>query len=82
MTVRLRFFAALRERVGASEGELALDSGATVDQAWAALSQRHPQIAPMGPSVAFAVNREYVDRAHALQDGDELALIPPVSGGL
>lgn len=81
MTVRLRFFASLRERLRASEAARTLPDGSTVGEAWDALCCEHPEIACLSASIAFAVNREYVDRAHRLADGDELALIPPVSGG-
>lgn len=81
MVVRLRFFAGLRERLRMSEAERPLPDGATVADAWSALCDAHPQITPFAASMSFAVNREYVDRAHVLRDGDELALIPPVSGG-
>ena len=81
MTVRLRFFASLRERLRASEAEQTLPEGSTVGEAWDALCRAHPEIACLSTSIAFAVNREYVDRAHPLADQDELALIPPVSGG-
>jgi molybdopterin converting factor subunit 1 len=81
MTVRLRFFASLRERLRASEAERALPDGCSVGEVWAALCREHPEIECLNASIAFAVNREYVDRAHRLADGDELALIPPVSGG-
>ena len=81
MTVRLRFFASLRERLRASEAEQSLPDGATVGEAWTALVHAHPEIEPLGASMSFAVNREYVERSHRLADGDELALIPPVSGG-
>lgn len=81
MTIHLRFFASLRERLKASEAERVLADGATVGEVWAALCREHPEIEPLGASMSFAVNREYVDRAHRLADGDELALIPPVSGG-
>ena len=81
MTVHLRFFASLRERLRAREAERAVPDGCTVADVWAALCREHPEIEPMSASISFAVNREYVDRAHRLADGDELALIPPVSGG-
>lgn len=81
MTVQLRFFAVLRERLRAREAERVLPDGCTVGEAWAALCREHPALEPLGASMSFAVNREYVDRAHRLADGDELALIPPVSGG-
>lgn len=81
MKVQLRFFASLRERLHASAAERELPAGATVGDAWEALCRDHPDAAPLGASMSFAVNREYVERAHPLRDGDELALIPPVSGG-
>ena len=76
MNVRVRLFAALRERAGAGSVDLALPDGAVVADVWGAL--------PLGdepPGILFAVNRAYSDRAQTLEDGDEVALIPPVSGG-
>lgn len=81
MTVQLRFFASLRERLGTREASRALADGATIADLWAALCAEHPAIEPLGASMSFAVNREYVERSHRLADGDEVALIPPVSGG-
>jgi molybdopterin synthase catalytic subunit len=78
MHVRVRLFAMLRERAGASELELELPEGARVrdalaSEAVAALAQGLPLV--------MAVNREYADEERPLSPGDELALIPPVSGG-
>jgi len=81
MVVQLRFFASLRERMGRSQAEWTLIEGATVADLWTALCAAYPQLAPMSASVSFAVNREYVERAHRLTADDEVALIPPVSGG-
>jgi molybdopterin converting factor subunit 1 len=81
MTVRLRFFASLRERLKTSEAERSLRAGATVGELWAALCRERPDLEPLSASMSFAVNREYVGREHVLVDGDEVALIPPVSGG-
>lgn len=81
MTIRLRFFASLRERVQMREATREVAEGTRAADVWTALCAEHPSIVPMSGSVTFAVNREYVDRSHALHDGDELALIPPVSGG-
>jgi molybdopterin synthase catalytic subunit len=81
MTIHLRFFASLRERLRAREAERIVPAGSTVADVWAALCREHPEIEPMSASISFAVNREYVERTHRLADGDELALIPPVSGG-
>jgi len=79
--VRLRLFAMQREQAGAREVALELPDGATVDDAWAALVELHPALAPGGSVVRFAVNADYADTAMVLADGDEVACIPPVSGG-
>ena len=81
MTIRLRFFASLRERLKMSEADREVVAGATAADVWSALCAEHPGLEPMTGSVSFAVNRDYVERTHVLTDGDELALIPPVSGG-
>jgi molybdopterin converting factor subunit 1 len=82
MTVRVLFFASLRERVKRNEASWSIGDGATVDVLWRSLIAELPMIEPLGSAVRFAVNREYVDRDHVLADGDEVAIIPPVSGGL
>jgi molybdopterin synthase catalytic subunit len=76
MKVAVRLFAALRERAGAREAALELDDGASVDDVWPALGLGEE---PAG--LVYAVNRAYVERGTPLVDGDEVALIPPVSGG-
>ena len=81
MTVHLRFFASLRERLRCSELDWDLPDGATVDDLWEGLCARYPQLAALRASMTFAVNREYVRGDHTLSSGDEVALIPPVSGG-
>jgi molybdopterin synthase catalytic subunit/molybdopterin converting factor small subunit len=73
VTVRVRLFAGLRERAGWSEREL---EAARVADVWPALGLGEE---PAG--LLYAVNREYAERDHELSDGDEVALIPPVSGG-
>lgn len=79
MTVRVLFFAYLRERCGVRDIDLSLPERANVDDAWAKLVARFDRL-PTDPP-RFAVNRVYVDKDHPLHDNDELALIPPVSGG-
>ncbi|HEX5824703.1 MAG TPA: MoaD family protein [Candidatus Limnocylindrales bacterium] len=81
MRVRVRLFALQRELAGARELSLELDDGATIETSWAAVVDRHPVLAPGRPSVRFARNGEYADAATALAEGDEVAFIPPVSGG-
>jgi molybdopterin synthase catalytic subunit len=77
MQVRVRLFAALRERAGATERELELPAGARAGDVWPAL----PELGAEPGGVLVAVNQEYVERDHELREGDEVALIPPVSGG-
>ena len=76
MEVTVRLFAMLRERAGAAEVVLDLQDGARVADALAEL-----QGLADGLPLVMAVNREYADAEHTLAPGDELALIPPVSGG-
>lgn len=81
LTVRLRLFAMQRELVGARELRLDLPSGAAIEDAWTELVRRFPILAPGRASVRFALNGEYGEPGDLLQDGDEIAVIPPVSGG-
>ena len=73
MTVRIRLFAGLRERAGWTQREI---DATTVADVWPALDLGDE---PNG--LLYAVNKEYATRDHVLADGDEVALIPPVSGG-
>ncbi|OQA46098.1 MAG: Molybdopterin synthase catalytic subunit [Chloroflexi bacterium ADurb.Bin325] len=81
MRVRVRAFAALREALGFTERLLTLPEGATAADAIERLSAEHPTAGLVDRRFAVAVNRAYAGRQAALADGDELALIPPVSGG-
>jgi molybdopterin synthase catalytic subunit/molybdopterin converting factor small subunit len=74
VAVRVRLFAGLRERAGWSEREL--DGAARVADVWPALD-----LGDEPEGLLYAVNKEYADRDRTLLDGDEVALIPPVSGG-
>jgi molybdopterin synthase catalytic subunit len=76
VTVRVRLFAALRERAGSGSVEVELSEGAVVGDVWPALD-----LGDEPPGILFAVNRAYAERDVALSDGDEVAVIPPVSGG-
>ena len=76
MRIRVRLFAGLRERVGTGENEMELAPGSRAGDVWDLL-----QIGPEPGGLAYAVNRRYVDRDEPLAEGDELAIIPPVSGG-
>jgi molybdopterin synthase catalytic subunit len=77
MKVRVRLFAALRERAGFAEREIELPDGACASDVWAAL----PALGEEPAGLLYALNREYVPADRALREGDELAFVPPVSGG-
>jgi len=81
MNVTVRLFAILRQQAGWQVCQLDLPGAATVEDAWQALVAQQPALAPTRSIVRFAVNRHYAAADQALADGDELALIPPVSGG-
>jgi molybdopterin synthase catalytic subunit len=81
MRVTILYFAILRERLGRDREALELPAGADVAAARAAIGARHPELASLLPAVRGAVNRAFVADGHALAEGDELALIPPVAGG-
>jgi molybdopterin converting factor subunit 1 len=82
MKIRVRFFAAVRDIMGQRELLLDLPGGSTADGLLQRLVAEYPGLAGLGASVRLSVNREYVDGDRPLADGDEVALIPPVSGGL
>jgi molybdopterin converting factor subunit 1 len=79
--VRVRLFALAREAAGRSEVEAELGEGATVASLLEALGASYPRLGPLAPSLLVAVNREYRGRDALLRDGDEVGIIPPVSGG-
>lgn len=82
MIVRIRLFAILRERTGHDSLDLELENDATVADALRALAERGPLADLLGRlPVQMAVNRDYATPATPLRPDDELALIPPVSGG-
>jgi MoaE-MoaD fusion protein len=81
VAVHIRLFALQRELAGAREVAVDLAEPATIESAWTALVERHPVLAPGRPSVRFARNGTYADADTPLADGDEVAMIPPVSGG-
>ncbi|MDE2868296.1 MAG: molybdopterin converting factor subunit 1 [Chloroflexota bacterium] len=81
INVRVLFFASLADLMGGRQRSLALAAHATVSDALRELAQSAPDFASRVPHVSFAVNEAFVGADTPLSDGDELALIPPVSGG-
>ncbi|MFL5759287.1 MAG: molybdopterin converting factor subunit 1 [Thermomicrobiales bacterium] len=81
MQIHLRYFAFIRETLGKAEETRDVEDGATAGGLYDALVSEEPRLAGMKRSVMLMVNQEYVPASQPLGDGDELALIPPVSGG-
>jgi MoaE-MoaD fusion protein len=79
--VRVRLFARYREALGREQLEVDLPENGTVECAWSAVADRHPELAPYRPFTLFAVGQDYVSSDHRLRPDDELCLFPPVSGG-
>jgi molybdopterin converting factor subunit 1 len=79
--IEVLYFAVLRERAGCAREALELPDGADVRAARAAVAGRHPEIAALLSRVQTAVNRTQAGDATVLNDGDEVALLPPVAGG-
>jgi molybdopterin converting factor subunit 1 len=79
--VTVRLFARLREIVGAGELAREVPEGGTARSAWDALVAEFPGLGPYATSISVAVNEEYARLTTAVKDGDEVAFLPPVSGG-
>ena len=81
MEFAVRLFALYRERAGCSTVSLQVPDGATVADLTEEVRRRFPQLAPPQVQIGVAVNAEYADEDLVLQPGDDVCLIPPVSGG-
>ena len=81
MHLDVTFFALYRERAGLRHLALELPEGGTVDNLTDTIRQRFPNLAPPEVKIVVAVNAEYADPELVLHQGDEVCLIPPVSGG-
>ena len=81
MQLEIRFFALYRERAGRSTGTVSLPDGATVADLTEEVRRLFPRLAPPGVNIVVAVNAEYAGPETPLRQGDEICLIPPVSGG-
>lgn len=85
MRINVKLFAQLRDKAGAGDVTINLADdqkpGATVSQVWQALVAVHPELAPFETSVSCAVNATYAKKHTHVNAGDEVAFLPPVSGG-
>lgn len=82
MQVKILFFATLKDRAGQAQTTLTLPDGADVAALRAALASALPGLTPALPTALVSVNHEYAFSEDVLKDGDEVALFPPVSGGI
>ena len=81
MHVTIRLFARLRELAGAGELTRQIPEGSSASDVWHALTAEFPAMTDYGRSISCAVNEEYSRLTATLRDGDEVAFLPPVSGG-
>jgi molybdopterin converting factor subunit 1 len=81
MLVTVRLFARLREIAGTGELKQDLPAGATAKTVWQTLAAQYPELAAYEGVASCAVNEEYARFSTVLNDGDEVAFLPPVSGG-
>jgi len=79
--VTIRLFARLRDIAGATELERNVAAGATIGSIWQELVADYPDFAGYERSISAAVNADYARMTEAVKDGDEVAFLPPVSGG-
>ena len=81
MRVKVLLFARLREIAGQSALTCEVAPGATIADVWKAMAGTHPELAPFGTAVSCARNEDFARMQTPVQDNDEIAFLPPVSGG-
>jgi molybdopterin converting factor subunit 1 len=81
MRIRVLFFGQLKEITGVTQEDAELSEGARVDDLFERYGRRFPKLADFRGSIAMSVNQEYADWRRTLVAGDEVAFLPPVSGG-
>ena len=81
MRITVRLFARLRDLAGHEEITCDIGPGATIADVWQEITVRAPALAPFGRAVSAAQNAEYARMTTPVRDGDEIAFLPPVSGG-
>jgi len=79
--VTVQLYARLRELAGRAEWTCDVPAGATVADVWQALGSAYPPVREFDAAVSAAVNAEFASRKTRVHDGDEVAFLPPVSGG-
>ena len=81
MRVTVQLFARLRETAGESRLSLDVPAGSTVADVWSAVTARYPDLGPFTRAISCAVNEDFARVHRVIEDGDDVAFLPPVSGG-
>jgi len=81
MKIRVLFFGSTRDVTGVAEEQIDFENGPALGDLQRRYEARFPRLAEMGGNLLIAVNEEFRERSWRLNDGDEVAFIPPVSGG-
>ena len=81
LKIQIKFFAIYRDKAGINSIELDFPEGSNVEIAAKEILRLYPKISIHPSDLVVAVNQEYVEHDHLLKEADEMALIPPVSGG-
>ena len=79
--VEVLLFGAAADRAGTRKVELEIEESSTLAEVWPLLEEMYPGLSPMRDTLAFAVNGEYARMDERVDPGDEVAVLPPVSGG-
>jgi sulfur-carrier protein len=79
--VEVLLFGAAADRAGTRKVHLEIEGGSTLAEVWPLLAERYPDLSSMRDTLAFAVNGEYARLDGRVEPGDEVAVLPPVSGG-
>lgn len=82
MRVRVLFFGQIKDIMGKAEEEVEVPEGACLGDIFARFARSHPQLGAMRNAIVLARNQAFVGPEETLRDGDEVALLPPVSGGI
>lgn len=81
MNVKVKFFASYKEAIGIEQVDIGLEEGADVSSLLEVIKEKHPKLGELTETLVISVNWEYATYDTKLKDGDEVALLPPVSGG-
>lgn len=79
--VKVLLFGAAADLAGKREFDFPMEGDSSLDKLWDEVAEEYPRLSPMRETLAFAINGEYAERTATVSPGDEVAFLPPVSGG-